>query len=88
MMNWLADLINLTPGRTRQLIFIGLGFALIVTGLLIMATPVVMGTVLILIGWYILIRNSLIARKILVRLKHRYPSTFRPFDNWRRRRRR
>lgn len=86
MMNWIADLIDLSPGRTRQLIFIGLSFALMVTGILIMATPVVTGMALMLVGYYILLRNSVIARRMFARFKRRYPLSFRGFDNWRHRR--
>ncbi len=87
-MNFLSFFDTLTPARTRQLIFICLGIALVLSGIIIMATPLVTGMVLCLVGVYILLRNSLIARRLFVRLKRRYPGPFKPFDNWRRRRRR
>lgn len=88
MMDRIADMINLSPGRTRQLVFIGVGLALLVTGFLIMATPVITGLILWLVGGYILLRSSIIARRLFVRFKRRHPQSFRWLDNWKRRRRR
>jgi hypothetical protein len=87
-MKWLASVTTLPPLRIRQLVWMGLGAALIISGLLIALTPVVMGTTLFLVGTIILLRNSRDARRMFVRFKRRYPETFRPFDNWRHRRQR
>lgn len=85
-MKWLASVTTLPQPRIRQLVFMGLGAALIISGALIALTPVVMGTTLVLVGSVILLRNSSDARRLFVRIKRRYPETFLPFDNWRHRR--
>jgi hypothetical protein len=85
-MKWLASVTTLPQPRIRQLVWMGLGAALIISGLLIALTPLVMGTTLVLIGAVILLRNSLDARKLFVRIKRRFPETFRSFDAWRHRR--
>jgi hypothetical protein len=87
-MKWLASLTTLPPLRIRQLVWMGLGAALIISGLLIALTPVVMGTTLFLVGAVVLLRNSRDARRLFVRIKRRFPETFQPFDNWRHRRQR
>ena len=86
-MNWLSNVTNLPPSRTRQLIFIGLGFALVIFGFLWMAVPLLIGSLMVLAGVYILLRNSSIARRIFVRFKNRYPGVLGWVDAWRRRRR-
>jgi hypothetical protein len=85
-MKWLASVTALPQPRIRQLVWMGLGAALIISGVLIALTPVVMGTTLFLVGSVMLLRNSLDARKLFVRIKRRYPGTFRSFDAWRHRR--
>ncbi len=87
-MKWLTSFTTLPQPRVRQLVWMGLGAALIVSGALIALTPVVMGTTLFLVGTVILLRNSHDARRLFVRIKRRYPETFRPFDSWRHRRQR
>ncbi len=86
-MKWLASVTTLPQPRIRQLVWMGLGAALIISGALIALTPVVMGVTLVLVGSVILLRNSSDARKLFVRIKRRYPETFLPFDHWRHRRR-
>ncbi|CAK0764906.1 hypothetical protein CCP2SC5_360013 [Azospirillaceae bacterium] len=86
--NWLDAFTNLTPARSRQLAFIGVGVALIASGVAIMITPVITGAILILIGQYILLRHSIVARRLYVRLKNRFPHALKPIDRWRHRRRR
>jgi len=85
-MKWLASVTTLPQPRIRQLVWMGLGAALIISGVLIALTPVVMGGTLFLVGWVILLRNSSDARRLFVRIKRRYPETFRAFDAWRHRR--
>jgi hypothetical protein len=87
-MKWLASVTTLSAPRIRQLVWMGMGAALMISGVLIALTPVVMGTTLVLVGTVILLRNSADARRWFVRLKRRYPETFQPFDSWRRRRNR
>jgi len=86
-MNWLADVMNLSPQRTRQLIFIALGLALVVFGILYAFVPAVVGLALILLGCWILLKNSSIARRLYVRGKRRFPGVFYSFEKWRKRRR-
>ncbi|MEI8393328.1 MAG: hypothetical protein WCF85_01235 [Rhodospirillaceae bacterium] len=85
-MKWLASVTTLPPLRVRQLVWMGLGTALIISGILIALTPVVMGVTLLLVGSVILLRNSSDARRLFVRIKRRFPETFRSFDAWRHRR--
>ena len=87
-MKWLSSLTTLPQTRMRQLMWMGLGVALIVSGALIMLTPLVMGVTLILVGSVVLLRHSSDARRLFVRIKRRFPETFRPFDAWRHRRNR
>ncbi|MEI6985223.1 MAG: hypothetical protein WCK65_03770 [Rhodospirillaceae bacterium] len=84
-MKWLASVTSLPQPRIRQLVWMGLGVALIISGVLIALTPLVMGTTLFLVGTVILLRNSSDSRRLFVRIKRRYPATFRSFDAWRHR---
>lgn len=86
-MHWLANLTNLSPQRTRQLIFIVIGLALVIFGILYAIGPVIVGTVMGLLGWWVLLKNSIIARRLYVRGKRRFPGVFYSFEKWRRRRR-
>jgi len=85
-MKWLASVTTLPQPRIRQLVWMGLGAALIISGVLIALTPLVMGGTLFLVGTIILLRNSSDARRLFVRIKRRYPDSFEGFDNWRHRR--
>lgn len=84
-MKWLASVTTLPQPRIRQLVWMGLGAALIISGVLIALTPVVMGGTLFVVGTVVLLRNSADARRMFVRIKRRYPDTFLPFDAWRHR---
>ena len=85
-MKWLASVTTLPQPRIRQLVWMGLGAALIISGVLIALTPLVMGGTLFLVGSVILLRNSADSRRLFVRIKRRYPETFQGFDSWRHRR--
>jgi len=87
-MNAFTSANRMPPARVGQLIWIGLGVALVVSGILIALTPVLMGGACFLVGWFILLRSSNDARRLVIRIKQRFPDSFRPFDRWRRRRRR
>ncbi|MBI1209540.1 MAG: hypothetical protein GC191_19935 [Azospirillum sp.] len=86
-MKWITSATRMPPARLRKLLWIGAGVALIVSGILIALTPILMGLTCIIIGLYILLRTSADARRLFVRIKRRFPATFRPFDNWRHRHR-
>lgn len=88
-MNWLADVVNLTPQRTRQLVFIALGLALVAFGIIYAIGPILVGAVLVLAGSWVLLKSSSMARRFYVKLKRRNPGLFYRIETlrrWRRRR--
>ncbi len=86
-MDWLSNLFRMSPARTWQLVFISIGCALMIYGLWYMLLPLLFGTLLNLVGLYILLRTSSIARRLFVRLMRRHPAVFAPLRRLRRRRR-
>jgi uncharacterized membrane protein YbaN (DUF454 family) len=60
--------------RVNRLLILGLGWVLIVLGVLGLFLPVLQGVLFILVGLYLLSRESTRARQVLDRLRARYPS--------------
>ncbi|AWK88889.1 PGPGW domain-containing protein [Azospirillum thermophilum] len=72
-------------GRLRQLALIGMGWTIIVLGILIAPLPGPGGLPVIALGGVLLLRNSADARRGFVRLKRRYPRMFGPVERLRQR---
>lgn len=74
--------------RIRQRVLIGMGWTIIVLGVLIAPLPGPGGLPVILLGGALLLRNSADARRLFVRSKRRFPRLFAPIEALRRRLRR
>jgi uncharacterized membrane protein YbaN (DUF454 family) len=57
----------------RRVAMLTLGWVFILLGVIGLVLPLLQGVLLILVGLYILSRESRTARKVLLRLRHRFP---------------
>ncbi|HYG90305.1 MAG TPA: PGPGW domain-containing protein [Azospirillum sp.] len=78
----------LSYDRIRQLVLIGMGWTIIVLGVLITPLPGPGGLPVMILGGILLLRNSADARRMFVRMKRRHPRLFSPVEKLRRRFRR
>jgi len=78
----------LPADQSRRLIYALLGVALVLFGLFYVVVPLIVAMVCIGIGSHLLLHNSLLARRLFIRLRRRFPGSLSFVDAWRQRRRR
>lgn len=59
--------------QIRRILLLGLGWALILFGVIGLFLPVLQGILFILLGLYVLSRESVAARRVFERVRARYP---------------
>ncbi|MFV2071467.1 MAG: PGPGW domain-containing protein [Thermoanaerobaculales bacterium] len=74
--------------RIRRIAVLTLGWALIALGVVGLFLPVLQGVLFIFLGLYLLSRESAAARRLLDKLRARYPSVDARLHSWRERFRR
>ena len=74
--------------QIRRIAVLTLGWALIAVGVVGLFLPVLQGVLFILLGLYLLSRESVAAHQLLERLRARYPTVDARLHRWRERFRR
>jgi Putative transmembrane protein (PGPGW) len=73
--------------KWKKQIFIGIGLTLLAAGIVLAPLPGPGGVPILAAGTYVLIRNSMGARRVYVRARRRWPAVIGPLDRLIRRRR-